>query len=110
MSVQIDEDTQVVTLLDRAAAALAGDWFALPRSRPRRAIQAVVSGNGAVTASVVIEGSNDAANALPLGTIDLTGASPQTDGFLSDAEWAFVRARVVSVTGTGAVVSVTMGI
>lgn len=109
MPIQIDEDTQVVNLLDRASAAGAGEWFAVPRYRPRRAFQAVVSGDGAVSASVEIEASNDAANALSLGTIDLTGATPQTDGFLSDAEWVYVRARVKTFSA-GAVVSVTMGL
>jgi hypothetical protein len=109
MTVQIDEDTRAVTLLSKAGSGVAGEWFAVPPSRPRRAFQGVVSGPGSVSASVVIEASNDAANALPLGTIDLSGTSPQTDGFLSDAEWVFVRARVVSVSA-GAVVTVTMGI
>lgn len=79
--------------------------------------QAIVTGTGAVGATVVIECSNEEAtgqgtkaNWLTLGTITLTGTTTATDGFTSTAPWRFVRARVSAVSGTGAIVEVIMGV
>jgi len=47
---------------------------------------------------------------LLLATITIpAGASPVSDGFVSQAAWDFVSAQLVSITGTGAVATVTMG-
>lgn len=81
--------------------------------------QAYVVGTGAVTATVVIECSNDTSgvggtpqywNSTPLGTITLTGTTSASDGFSSNTSWKWVRARVTAVTGTGAVVQAIMGV
>ncbi len=66
---------------------------------------------GAGTAVVAIEVSNDNANWITLGTITLTlGTSATSDGFAALAAWGFVRANVTTLTGTGASVTVTMGV
>ncbi|MDN7179097.1 hypothetical protein M0D69_13950 [Caballeronia sp. SEWSISQ10-4 2] len=109
MPTRIEKDAQVVTILDGAKSAVAGDWFLVPPRTSRRAVQGSVTGSGLVTATIAIEGSNDGANALLLGTIMLNGATPQSDGLLIDAPWAYVRARVVSVSGTNATVSSQLG-
>lgn len=60
-------------------------------------------------ATVVIEVSNDAQGWLELGRISLT-QTDLTDGFSSSATWAYVRARLVSIGGENAFVTVTMGV
>lgn len=66
---------------------------------------------GAGAVDVVIEASND--ESLPfvsVGTISLTlSTTPVADGFASDAAWKFWRARVDSISGTDAEVTVNMG-
>lgn len=66
------------------------------------------SGTGAAT--IVIEVTNDTtAPWLTLGTISLTlGTSATADGFASSAPWYYTRARVSTISGTGAAVSVKM--
>ena len=63
-------------------------------------------------ASVLVEVSNDNANWITMGTISLTlGTTPTTDGFVSSANWTYVRGRVASITaGVGATVSLFMGL
>lgn len=68
--------------------------------------QGIVTGTGAVTATVLIQCSNDGTNWLTLGTLTLSGTTTATDGFASAAPWAFVRANVTARTGTGAAVTV----
>lgn len=73
------------------------------------------SGSGA--SSIVIEASNKSVPVeastvdwTTLGTIALTLGTTQTnDGFVSSASWRWVRARVASISGTGASVNVYMG-
>ena len=48
-------------------------------------------------------------NQTAIGTITLTGTSPQSDGFVSATSWRFVRAVVTNITGTGATVQVLQG-
>lgn len=66
---------------------------------------------GTGSAVVAIEVSNNNANWITLGTITLTlGTTPTSDGFAALAAWGFVRANVTTLTGTGASVTVTMGV
>ena len=72
---------------------------------------------GAGAAAIIIEGSNvapsvDGTNVewVTLGTITLTLATTKSgDGFVSHAPWRFVRARVSSISGTGASVDAYLG-
>jgi hypothetical protein len=67
------------------------------------------AGIGAV--SVEVQVSNDNANWIVMGTITLTlGTATTTDGFVSIANWTYVRGRVASLSGTGATVSLFMGL
>lgn len=79
---------------------------------PYATFQANVVGTGAVSATVVIECSNDGtyAVATALGTITLSGTTSSTDGFTTNAPWKYVRARVTAISGTGATVQVYMGV
>jgi len=77
--------------------------------------QVVANGtSGAFSATVVIEVSNDGTTAVGtvLGTISVSGTATTaaSDGFAtSTAPWAWVRARVTAIAGTGASVSTWMG-
>ncbi len=76
-----------------------GSW--MYKDAPLTAIQ--VTSTGAAT--VVFDVSNDGVNAIapPLGTVTNAGAG--TDGFVSNAPWKYIRARV---TVNATAVTVTM--
>lgn len=82
------------------------------KDSPFTTFQATVVGTGAVTATVVIDCSNDGVYwcTTPLGTISLSGTTSNADGFTTQAPWKYVRARVTAISGTGATVYVTMGV
>src|SRR4030043_175818 len=77
------------------------------KDSPSATFQAIVVGTGAVTATVVIDASNDGTYwcSTVLGTITLTGTTSSTDGFTTTAPWKYVRARVTAISGTGATVT-----
>ena len=82
------------------------------KDSPFTTFQAIVTGTGAVSATVVIDCSNDGTNwcTTPLGTITLSGTTSNADGFTTAAPWKYARARVTAISGTGATVTVTMGV
>lgn len=82
------------------------------KDSPYSTFQATVTGTGAVSATVVIDCSNDGTNwcATALGTITLSGTTSAADGFTTTAPWKFIRARVTAVSGTGATVVSLMGV
>lgn len=92
----------MATLLDSQTTVAAG--AALPLSGAYHTFQGAVTGTGTLSATVVVECSNDASNWLELGTLTLADDTP--DGFAIAAPWAFVRARVSAISGTGAAVTV----
>jgi hypothetical protein len=67
--------------------------------------QGVVSGTGAVTATILIEGSLNGVHWTTIGTITLTDTTVDVDKVATVERWAFVRATTSNVTGTGATVS-----
>ena len=83
-----------------------------PKDAVYASFQATVVGTGAVTATVVIDCSNDGTNwcATALGTITLSGTTSSSDGFTTSAAWKYVRARVTAVSGTGATVTAILGV
>jgi hypothetical protein len=99
----------VITLLDGATTApSAGLETAVPRGA--RAIKASALGTGSVTATVEIYG-NDAAsstNAVLLATITLSGTAGATDGFVSDAPWPYLFAKLTTIGGATTAVTVTV--
>lgn len=101
------------TLLNAVTAAATSDADFAEDRRGDRSYQATVSGTGAVTATVIIEGSNEdpakSPTFLTIATITLSGTTSASDGFVGTAAWGYVRARLTAITGTGAAVTVTMG-
>jgi len=95
-------------ILDAATSTGAGDDFRSPSERSFQAVGFTTAGSGSAT--VKIQVSNDNQNWIDLGTISLTlSTTVATDGFASSAAWAFVRANLTAISGTGASVSVWMG-
>lgn len=92
-----------------SAATATGAGGSVSASTADRTFQATVSGTGAVSATVAIEASNDNTNWLTMGTITLSGATSDSDGFAASAKWDFLRANVTAISGTDAAVTVTMG-
>lgn len=76
---------------------------------PGATVQAVVTGTGALTATVVIQVSNNSTNWLDLGTLSLSGNDAATQGLALNAHWVYIRGNISALTGTGATVNVTMG-
>ena len=102
----------VRNLFSGSGVTTTGAGSFLYKDSPNATFQAIVSGTGAVSATVDIEYSNDGVNALDTvgGTITLSGTTSNTDGFTSTAPWKFVRANVTAISGTNATVQVYMGV
>ena len=75
-----------------------------------RSYQGVVTGTGSVSATIVVEVSNDQTNWLTLGTITLSGTTTATDGFSSAVPWAYTRGHLSALSGTGATAKLLAGI
>ncbi len=96
------------TLLKTLIAATGQPDKAVERN-PNRTYQATVVGTDAVSATVIFEGSNDEIAYITIGTVTLTGTTSVSDGFASSGAWAYTRARCTAVSGTGALVTASMG-
>lgn len=77
-----------------------------------KSFQAVVTGTGTVTATVLVQVSNNPTllGWATLGTITLSGTTTDTAGFVSNGAWAYYRGNVTAVSGTGATVYLTQAI
>lgn len=96
-------------MISGATTTGAGSTFG-PATSGEKTFQAVVTGSGSVSATVLIQVSNDVTNLgwITLGTITLTGTTTATDGFATQAGWAYYRANVTAISGTSAAVAVTV--
>ena len=101
---------RVTDLLSNKTTTVTGDWKF--KDAPKAAIQATVTGTGSVSATIVLEVSNDGVNALAttLGTITLSGTTSNSDGFTTDAPWKYIRAKVTAISGTNATVNVMQSV
>jgi disulfide bond formation protein DsbB len=99
---------KVGTMISGATATGAGTTYG-PATSGEKTFQAVVTGTGAVTATVLIQVSNNVSTQgwATLGTITLSGTTTATDGFASQGAWAYYRANVTAISGTSATVTVT---
>ncbi len=91
----------------------------LYKESPWSTFQATITGTGAVSATINIYGSNDDATyagiasnwtKTALGTISLSGTTTTSDGFAYVGPWKYVQAVVSSISGTGATVTINMGV
>ena len=90
---------------------------AVYKDSPYASFQAIETGTGALTATVIIQASNDEAtykgtanNWITIATISLSGNNSVTDGLTTVAPWKYVRAGVTAISGTSAAVKVLMGV
>ncbi|MBT9145425.1 MAG: hypothetical protein DDT42_01296 [candidate division WS2 bacterium] len=85
---------------------------AIYKDSPYASFQASVVGTGTVTATVIIECSNNGVHwcSTPMGTISLSGTTSSSDGFTTEAPWKFVRARVTAISGTNATITALIGV
>lgn len=92
-----------------AAAPGVGAFFESVKNK--RSFQAILTGVGALTATVKVYGSNDGVNvcSTEMGTITLNGNDTVSDGFVTDEPWKYVQAQVTAITGTSAKVKVLLG-
>lgn len=102
-----------ITLLSGVTTTSTGvtkDLAGYDAATAERNFMATVVGTGAVSATVIVEVSNTGTYWITLGTITLSGTTSATDGFVGDDTWQFVRGRVSAISGTGAAVTLTMGV
>jgi hypothetical protein len=87
------------------------------KESPWSSFQAIVTGTGTVSATVLIQGSNEDAtfqgtnaNWITLVTLSPTGTTNGNDGNTVIGTWRYVRSSVTAISGTGAAVQVIMGV
>lgn len=110
---------KVINLTTDAGITTATPTYGTPayKDSPYASFQAIETGTGAVTATVIVQASNDeatykgdASNWITIATITLSGTTSTTDGFTTVAPWKYVRAGVTAISGTSATVKVLMGV
>lgn len=98
---------QVNTVMKSATTTATGVWC--DKASPLSTVQAFgTTSSGAGAATIAIDATNNQSGSyVTLGTISLTlSTSASTDGFVVEAPWKYIRARVTAISGTGAAVTV----
>lgn len=95
----------ILKLLTNAVAAISS--AVEPRVESNWTYQATITGTGAISATVIIEVSNDGKGWLTFGTLSPASTDLATDAISGNASWAMHRARLTAISGTGASVNVT---
>lgn len=102
---------KVVELLPPGAAATGAAYSGTWNDARKGLVQAIITGTGALTATVTVQGSNNGVNWSTIGSaLSLSGTTTDTKTQAIDSPWAFVRAVSASLTGTGAAVSAYLSI
>ena len=96
------------TLLNGVTSTTTGTSVDIGTGTGDRTFIAYVGGTGAVSATVVLEVSNNNQHFGTLATFSLSGTDSAGEPLVSDDAWQYVRARVTAISGTGAAVTVTM--
>jgi hypothetical protein len=100
-----------IKLIETLATATGGAVDLSGLRSPTLSYQATVAGTGAVSATVIVEVSMDRIGWVTdaTSTMPLSGTTVSSAGFNSNGAWDYARARVTAVSGTGALVTVTVG-
>lgn len=104
------------SVLQTSSTVVAGSAFNFKNNDAYSRDNATFQANGITTAgtgsaTIDIEVSNNESDWIIMGTITLTlGTTSTSDGFASSSAWAFVRSNVTAISGTGATVTVTIGV
>jgi hypothetical protein len=107
----VDKDNIIVYLMSAKTSTGLSDVFTIHPEH--RTFHAKVVGTGAVTATVIVQVSNDGTtwiDATVSPHIDLSGTTSDADGFTMLAKWGYVRVNLSAISGTGAAVTVTLGV
>lgn len=97
--------TLLSSVLVTGAGSSINAWM---KDKTFQAIGSTTAGAGACV--VLVQASNDDTNWITIGTITLTlGVTATSDGFASDAQWAYIRGNVQSISGTNASVTLIIG-
>lgn len=111
------EQTRYMAFSGVTSTTTTGTSSAIYKESPYSAFQAIINGTGTVSATVVIQATNEDATAngtnanwISIGTISLSGTTNATDGFTTLAPWRWVRCNVSAISGTSAAVQVLMGV
>lgn len=101
----------LLTLL--TAAGVATGSLVLCETLGHRHIHAAAAGGGTITATILVEVSNDPTGVAPwltLATITLAGAGGATvaDGFSTPSSWPAIRARVTAASLTSATITMAV--
>lgn len=72
----------------------------------KMSLQGFVVGTGAVSATVIVEGSNNGTDWVTISTLTMSGTTRAADGGVLQTFFQQIRARVSAISGTGAKVSV----
>ena len=104
-----------VVLLNSSSSGF-GEWYRVHPKLGNLTFQvlheSLTSVGTTVSSTAVVQASNDGTNPLlttagttaaALGTVALSGGSPQSDGFTVQACWGWVRAGLLSAPSTGRV-------
>jgi len=100
----------VTTLLDNASAVATSESCAI--SPGSRVIQSVLTGSGAVSATVEWYGSNSpsTAHGVLIATSYLSGTHSDSSGDYIAAEWPYMYIKLTTISGTSASVTATVGV
>ena len=108
-TVSIVVENKLETIVSAATATGVQTYRRKPA--PATVFQVILSGTGAVSATVLFEVSLDGTNWVTPGmaTVTLSGTTSVTDGFASNAPWRYVRPNITTISGTGATITILMG-
>lgn len=83
---------------------------AVPFASAKRTLEAIVTGTGAVGATVNVYGCNTSrtTNGILVATLTLSGTTSDQAGSELLVEWPFLYAVLSGISGTGAAVSVSV--
>lgn len=102
---------QVIDTLTAATTTTTGTTWQLPQGSGLRTHFCSVAGTGAVSATIVAEGSNTGATGTfaTTATLSPSGTTSATDAGTTWADWPYMRHRVTAISGTSATVNCTVG-
>jgi len=93
-------------LLSEATTTTTGATF--PCYGSTTSVQASITGSGAISATVIVEVSNDESQWLTLETLSLSGTTSATGGVAFVPCWRAIRARLTAISGASAAVTVKL--
>lgn len=97
----------VYRLLENASEILVGKPISLEQVQDSLSVQVILTGAGAVSATIDTLGSTDGVNYFKLATTDISGVASATEGFTVKDPWQYIKCRVIAVS-VGAIVNIYM--